>query len=154
MAKEYRTMRNDVTLPYQWALGKTWSRFFDGLKDGRIQGTKCAGCGRVYVPARSFCPECFTDMTQWVDVKPEGKILTWTLVREKYLGQVQDPPYVVALIQLDGSDCGFTHFIGGFDLSDAGQLKRKLKTGAKVKAVWSPVKNADIRDIACFVPVE
>jgi uncharacterized protein len=154
MAKEYRTVRNDVALPYQWALGKTWTRFFDGLKEERIQGTKCAGCGRVFVPARAFCPGCLTDMTEWVDVKPEGKIITWTLVKAKYYGQVKEPPYIVALIKLDGADCGFSHFIGGFDLSDAKLIKQKLKTGAKVKAVWRSGKKADILDIACFVPVK
>lgn len=154
MAKEYRTIRNDVALPYQWALGKTWTRFFDGLKDEKIQGTKCSGCGRVYVPARSFCPMCSTDMTEWVDVKPEGRIVTWTVVREKYYGQVKEPPYVVALIQLDGADCSFCHFIGGIDLSDAKQVRQKLRAGAKVKAVWSAEKKADIHDIACFAPVK
>ncbi len=48
MAKEYRTIRNDVALPYQWALGKTWTRFFDGLKEEKIWGTKCAQCGKVF----------------------------------------------------------------------------------------------------------
>ena len=154
MAKEYRTIRNDVALPYQWALGKTWPRFFDGLKEEKIRGTKCADCGRVYVPARTFCPVCFTDMTQWVDVKPEGKIVTWTLVREKYYGQVKEPPYVVALIKLDGADCGFSHFIGGIDLSDAKQVRQKLKTGAKVKAVWRSGKNGNIADIEYFTPIK
>lgn len=154
MAKEYRTIRNDVALPYQWALGGTWSRFFDALKEEKIGGTKCNGCGRVYVPARSFCPECFTDMTEWVDVKPEGKIITWTLVKAKYYGQVKEPPYIIALIKLDGADCCFSHFIGGFDLSDAKLIRKKMKTGAKVRAVWRPEKKADIHDIACFAPVK
>lgn len=150
MAKEYRTIRNDVALPYQWALGKTWAGFFDGLKEEKIRGTKCAGCGKVYVPARSFCPECYTDMTEWVDVKPEGKIISWTLVKARYYGQVRTPPYVTALIKLDGADCGFIHFVDGFDVSDARQVKRKLKTGTKVKAVWRSEKKSDIHDISHF----
>ncbi|MBP8985651.1 MAG: Zn-ribbon domain-containing OB-fold protein [Syntrophobacterales bacterium] len=154
MVKEYRTIQGNVTLPYQWAPGKTWNRFFDGLKDEKILGTKCADCGRVYVPARTFCPSCLSYMTQWVEVKPEGSILSWTLVRASYYGQVKEPPYVVALIRLDGSDCGFSHFVGGLDLSDPEQLKRKLKTGTKVKAVWRADKKADIYDIAYFAPVK
>jgi uncharacterized OB-fold protein len=153
MVREYRTIRNDVALPYQWALGKTWTRFFDGLTEERILGTKCADCGKVYVPARSFCPGCFTDRLEWVEVKPEGKILSWTLVKAKYYGQVKAPPYAVALIRLDGADGGFHHFIGGFDLSDDKQVKQKLRTGAKVRAVWRSEKKADIHDIACFAPV-
>lgn len=154
MAKEYRTIRNDVALPYQWALGKTWSRFFDGLNEEKILGTKCAQCGKVFVPARTFCPECFTDMTDWVEVKAEGEILTWTLVTAKYYGQVKEPPYIVATIQLEGADCGFHHFIGGVNLADLKKMRQRLKAGMKVKAIWRPEKRADIFDIACFEPVK
>jgi uncharacterized OB-fold protein len=154
MAKEYRTIRNDVALPYQWALGKTWTRFFDGLKEEKIWGTKCAPCGKVFVPARTFCPDCLKDMTEWVEVGQEGKIITWTLVRAKYFGQVKEPPYIIAQIRLTGSHCGFHHFIGGIDMGDVKKMKQKLKAGAKVKAVWSSEKKADIHDIAYFAPVK
>jgi uncharacterized OB-fold protein len=154
MAKEYRTIRNDVALPYRWALGRTWARFFDGLKEEKILGTKCAECGKVFVPARTFCPECFKDMAEWVEVKPEGKVVTWTLVKAKYYGQIKEPPYIVATIQLAGTDCGFHHFIGGIDLADFKKVRQKLKRGAKVKAVWSVEKKADIYDISQFVPIK
>ncbi|MBP1700096.1 MAG: hypothetical protein H6Q41_5284 [Deltaproteobacteria bacterium] len=123
MAKEYRTIRNDVALPYQWALGRTWTRFFDGLKEEKILGTKCSRCKKV-----------------------------WTLVKARYYGQVKEPPYIIATIQLDGTDCGFHHFIGGIDLSDIKKVNQELKAGARVKAVWRPEKKADILDIACFEP--
>ncbi len=154
MPKEYRTIRGDVALPYKWALGKTWTRFFDGLKEEKILGTKCTQCGKVFVPARTFCPVCLSDMAEWVEVKPEGEILTWTFVSAKYYGQVKDPPYIIATIKLVGTDCGFHHFIGGVDLSDAKQVRQKLKTGTKVKAVWRPEKKAEILDIAYFAPLK
>lgn len=152
MAKEYRTVRNDVALPYQWALGRTWTRFFDGLKDEKILGTKCSQCKKVFVPARSFCPDCFSDLTVWVEVEPAGKVLTWTLVKARYFGQVKEPPYIIATIQLDGTDCGFHHFIGGIDLNDIKKVNEKLKAGARVRAVWRPEKKAEILDIDCFEP--
>jgi len=154
MSKEYRTIRNDVALPYQWALGKTWTRFFDSFKEEKILGTKCTQCGKVFVPARTFCPECFTDMAEWVEVKPEGKVLTWTLVTAKYYGQVKEPPYIVATIQLVGTDCGFHHFIGGVDLADLKRMRQRLKTGAKVKAVWSQEKNGTIADVQYFTLIK
>jgi hypothetical protein len=154
MAKEYRTIRNDVALPYKWALGKTWARFFDGLKEEKIRGTKCAQCGKIFVPARAFCPECFMDMTEWVEVGQEGKIITWTLVNTKYYGQVKEPPYIAATIQLAGTDCGFHHFIGGIELSDIKKVRQALKAGAKVKAVWRSEKKADIDDIEYFAPIK
>ena len=92
-------------------------------------------------------------MTEWVEVKPEGKVLTWTLVNTKYDGQVKEPPYIVATIQLAGADCGFHHFIGGIELADIKKVRRTLKTGAKVKAVWRSGKNGNIADIEYFAPI-
>ena len=152
MEKEYKTIRNDVALIYQWALGKTWMRFFEGLRKEKILGTKCTQCGKVFVPARTFCPVCFTDMEEWVEVKPEGRVLTWTIVTAKYYGQVKEPPYIVATIQLDGTNCGFHHFIGGLNFADLKKMGEMLKTGAKVRAVWSQEKHADIYDISHFKP--
>lgn len=152
MAKEYRTIRNDVALPYQWALGKTWTRFFDGLREEKILGTRCRKCARIFVPARTCCPNCFVDMKEWVEVGTEGRLVSWTVVREKYHGQVKEPPYIAAIIKLAGSDCGFHHFIGGLDLEDMKTVTQKLKPGAKVKAVWRTEKKSDMNDIAYFAP--
>ncbi len=153
MAKEYRTIRNDVALPYRWALGPVWTRFFDGLKEEKILGTKCKKCGKVFVPARPFCPNCLEDMDEWVEVGKEGTVESWTLVNNRYYGQVKEPPYAMALIHLNGADCNFSHFVGGFDLSDVDKVRGKIKAGTKVKAVWNKEKNADIYDIAYFEPV-
>lgn len=154
MAKEYRTVSNNVALPYAWALGKTWTRFFDGLKEEKIWGTMCGNCKKVYVPARSFCPECLKDMEEWVQVKDEGTVVSWTLVNSRYHGQAKKPPYIIALIRLSGADNLFVHNIEGYDLSDIKKVRKGLKKGTKVRAVWSSGKNGDISDIAHFAPAK
>ena len=40
-SKEYKTGKQDIILPYKWAMGQTWMRFFDGLKEEKIFGTRC-----------------------------------------------------------------------------------------------------------------
>ena len=154
MAKEYRTTPNNVALPYRWALGGVWTKFFDELKEEKIVGTRCDKCGKVFVPARPFCPGCLGDMKEWVEVAQEGTIESWNLVRNKFHGQVKEPPYAMALIHLDGADNNFVHFVGGVDLSDVKKAGKKIKIGTRVKAVWSENKNADIYDIAYFEPVK
>jgi uncharacterized protein len=153
MPKEYRTTPNNVALPYRWALGKTWTRFFDGLKEEKIFGTKCKKCGKVYVPARSFCPECLDAMEEWVEVGQVGTIVSWSMVCNTFHAQVKEPPYLQALIRLKGCDNDFFHLIGGIDLANSKDVLRKIKIGSKVKAVWSETKNADINDISYFTPV-
>ena len=154
MTKEYETTINSVTLPYRWALGPAWTKFFDGLKEEKIYGARCRKCKKVFVPARSFCPDCFADIDEWADVSQEGTLQSWTLVKKSHYGQVRRPPYVLGLIRLDGADCDFVHFIGGIDASDTKKMREKMKAGTRVKAIWSKEKNANINDISYFKPVK
>lgn len=153
MPKEYRTTPNNVALPYRWALGKYWTGFFDGLKKRKILGTKCKKCGKVLVPARAFCPYCLEDMNKWVEVSQVGTVRSWNLVRKSFYGQVKEPPYLMALIRLDGADCDLVHFLGGLSLSDTQKVKKKIGIGTKVKAVWARKREGTIYDIAYFKPV-
>jgi hypothetical protein len=150
MTKEYETIINSVSLPYRWALGPSWTRFFDGLKEEKIYGTECKKCKKVFVPAKSFCPDCYEDLDKWSEVGHTGTLKTWTVVEKSYHGQTKEPPYVIGLIRLDGADCDFIHFIGGIDEKS----RKKLKQGTKVKAVWSQEKHADIYDISYFKPLK
>lgn len=154
--EDVRTVTGYICLTYEWTLSPTDVRFFDELKNGRIMGTKCPECGRVLVPARKFCPRCFVDTTEWVEVSDEGIIETSTLVGEKlqFEGQPMKPPYGLAIIKLDGADVGLSHFIGGIDFSDPEKAMEKMKPGMRVKAVWSEERRGRITDIQYFKPLE
>jgi hypothetical protein len=154
MAKEYRTLHTTVDLPYELAFGATLTRFFDGLSEEKILGTRCPKCGRVLVPARSFCPRCFIDLDQWVEVGQMGTVETWSLVSYRYFGMAKTPPYITALIRLDGADVSLTHLVGGIDLSSLEMVRTHLSIGTRVKAVWAKEKPGSIFDIEYFVPVE
>jgi len=153
MAEEYRIMKAQVVVPYELALGGTWSYFFDCLKEEKIMGKKCKTCKRVFVPPRSFCPRCFEDMDEWVEVKQEGTIETWVLVNMPFFAQQLKIPFISAQIRLDGSDTGFIHQIAGIDLSNFDKVREVVKLGGRVRAVWSKEKKGNILDIAYFEPI-
>ena len=153
MSKEYRTLQTEVRLPYELAYGATWSRFFDGLQEKKIYGTKCKKCNRVLVPARSFCPRCFVDTDEWIELSAEGTVMAYVYVNYKFYGQPVEPPYIGALIKLDGADVGFLHLIGGFDLSDFEVVRKKMKKGIRVKAAWNDDRKGHIFDIKYFEPI-
>ena len=64
------------------------------------------------------------------------------------------PPFIGALIKLDGTDVNFLHLIGGFDLSDPEHVRKTVKNGMKVKALWNDEKKGTIMDIKYFTPVK
>ena len=153
MAKHFHTKEHDVWLPYKFAIGPVFKQFYDGLQQEKILGNKCPKCGKILVPARTFCPECFVDMDEWVEVSQEGEIVTWTVAADEFFGMPSNPPFVGALIRLDGTECNFLHLIGGFVLNNQDILRSKIKQGVKVRAVWSNEKRGHMLDIKYFEPI-
>lgn len=152
--EEVKTVREgEITLPYRWVVGPAGVRFFQGLKEKKILGTKCHKCGRVLVPGRKFCPRCFVELFDWVEVSDEGTIRTYAFVNYSFVGQPRDPPYIVATIDLDGADTGFSHYVMGIDFSDPEKVKDQVKIGMRVKAVWKEKREGAITDIDYFKPV-
>ena len=154
MAKHFNTALNNIWLPYHFALGPAFHRWFEGLKQEKILGNKCPKCKKVLVPARSFCPECNVDMGEWVEVSQEGQIVTYTIAHKDFYGAPSKPPFVYAMIRLDGTDCNFLHLVGNVDLSDPKKLTSKITQGIRVKAVWNKEKKGHMLDLKYFQPVK
>jgi hypothetical protein len=154
MAEEKsKVLEGMISLPYRWALGPVFTRFFEEFKDKKIMGTRCPKCNRVLVPARRFCPRCFEDTTEWVQVSDRGTIKTWSLITFEFSGQPKKPPYLQGLVDLDGADTALAHFIGGVDLSDLEKVKNKVKIGMRVEAKWRDERQGNIFDIKYFEPI-
>jgi uncharacterized OB-fold protein len=151
--KGHAILETEASLRYESATGPTWWRYFEEFKKERIFGTRCPACKRVLVPARSFCADCFVAMDEWVQVSNEGQVLGWSLTNYHYFGMPTDPPFISAEIRLDGSDSNFYHLVGGFDLTDLELVRRTMKIGTRVRAVWKKEKTGSILDIDYFEPI-
>jgi len=57
------------------------SKFFKGLLDGKIWGTRCPKCGDTWVPVRTHCwnLDCDLERTEWVEMPLTAKVHTWTI---------------------------------------------------------------------------
>ena len=69
-----------------------------------LKGTKCGNCGKVYFPARSFCPECrrasMGKMEEYY-VCRTGKVFSFSVVHEAPEVNNLQKPYVVAMVKTD-----------------------------------------------------
>ena len=154
MNKEYRTIETEVRLPYRLAYGETWTRFFEGMKEEKLYASRCSKCNRVLVPARTFCPRCFIDTDEWLEASQEGTVVAWGLTNYRYFAQPIEPPFISALIKLDGTDVNFLHLIGGFEMTNLDEVKKRVWNGQRVKAVWEEEKLGHILDIKYFTPID
>ncbi len=152
--KECDVITDEIKVDYEIAYGPTWLKFLDGMKEEKIIGSRCPKCSRILVPARSYCPRCYDEVHSFVEVSQVGSIVSWALTEYEYFGMPTKPPFIGALIRLDGTDSNFLHLIGGIDLSDSELVRRTVKNGMKVKAVWNVDKKGHILDIKYFTPVK
>ncbi|HOM07538.1 MAG TPA: Zn-ribbon domain-containing OB-fold protein [Syntrophales bacterium] len=140
------TLKGQIAVPYTWWAGDTASRFFTALRDeGKILGTRCPECRKVFVPARRSCSRCFVEMDQWVELPPEGVVEAFTIVRYAHPIQPAEPPFAYVLVKLDGADVSFLHIVKK-DLQDLG-------VGRRVRAVFKEKRDGHILDIDAFEPV-
>ncbi|MFH0959740.1 MAG: Zn-ribbon domain-containing OB-fold protein [Pseudomonadota bacterium] len=153
MEAQSRILKGYVSLPYNWSMGPTTTRFYEEFKNKRIMGTRCEKCNRVLIPARRFCSDCFVETPEWVEVSDEGTIRTWVLIGFSYEGQPKEPPYILGIINLDGADVGLPHFVGGVNLDNVKEVAEKVRIGGRVKAVWKDNREGNILDIDYFTPI-
>jgi hypothetical protein len=151
---EEELIRVPITMNLQWnyAAGRYFSRLFQALKnEGKILAVKCSRCGRVYLPPRPVCGNCFAEMQEWVEVSHQGTVRAFTVVHIPFLdpstGQPRAVPFGMALIQLDGADTTLNHYLGGIELT-------KLRIGQRVEAVFRQERQGTMSDILYFKPVE
>lgn len=66
----------------------------------RLLASKCAACGELFFPPRHRCARCSAVELTETALSAEGRLYTWTVVRELggRSGEVQ--PYAVGVLQL------------------------------------------------------
>jgi uncharacterized OB-fold protein len=135
-------------LRYSNSAGPLRSKFLLYLRDhNKITGTKCADCGRVYVPARSTCITCFRNMEDLIEVSDEGTLQTFTIVYKREPVHPTGVPFAYGIIRLDGASTGLVHRLGEVEFN-------KIRIGMRVKAVYADSPKGDINDIKYFKPMD
>ena len=136
-----------MALPYQYFAGTVGSKFLVELRDEKkILGMKCEKCNKVFIPPRATCERCFSDLKDnWVEISDTGVVTGFTVIRYKEPYQPKEPPYVLALIKLDGADTPLAHLLECGDAANA-------TVGMKVKAVFAEERIGSVLDISHFEP--
>ena len=140
--------RQALQVPYRYSMGATTSKFFIEIRDNRkILGIRCPACDVVYVPPRTTCGRCFSQLDEWVEVGDRGTLETYTRVYYSTPVQPVPAPFYYGIIKLDGADTGLAHLVGG--------LKGKEpKIGMRLQAVFKEDRQGNMLDISYFKPVE
>jgi uncharacterized OB-fold protein len=67
----------------------------------RLEAGKCDQCGYVAFPPRLICPECGAKNFTTINLKPQGRILTYTIIHVAAEQFDIETPYVVGIIETE-----------------------------------------------------
>jgi uncharacterized OB-fold protein len=139
-----------VTLPhrleYRLRGGTVWNHFIDGMAEGRIRGTRCSACGKVYVPPRGVCPADGLPATEWVDL-PDTGVLTTFAVNNVPAAGAPEVPFISGYVLLDGADIAMLVLVSDVPW-------QQVRLGMRVKAVWVPdaERTRSVKNLKWFAP--
>ncbi len=137
-----------IPIEYIYTYGLGLEKFFRAVKDkGQFLASRCEECRVTYFPARSFCERCLEKIEGTAAVSGAGAVYAYTVVHLNMDGSPKKEPVLVALIDVDGTDCRFLHFLTGVKADE-------VKVGMKVKPVLKAKKDrkGHIEDIVGFQP--
>jgi acetyl-CoA C-acetyltransferase len=138
---------------YAWDNGVALTTYLDGLKRGKIIGSRARASGRVVVPCRAFDEIAgLRPVDEYVELADTGTVQTYTLSHVDWdSSQLPDGKVnIFAVIALDGATDpqGLVHLLGQVDPKD-------VKIGMRVKAVWKAAdqREGSVTDIQYFRPI-
>ena len=108
----------------------------------RLEAGKCKKCGHAYFPPRLICPECKSKQFETIKLNPEGKLLTYTIIRiasDKFSIQA---PYAVGIVELNDG-VKLTTQIADVDFD-------KIKIGMKLKLVFRKIQDEGAAGLHCY----
>ncbi len=110
---------------YEYTVGPAGEQFFNGLKQNKIIGSKCPKCGKVFVPARLYCEDCFVKIENYVEIDTnEAYVDSCTIIYKDDEGNKLQNPIYIALIRFKSAKGGLLCYAEG-----------NVRPGAKAKIV-------------------
>jgi uncharacterized OB-fold protein len=111
----------------------TYEQYQQGLEQGKLLGLKCKRCDAVTFPPMAVCRECSGTDCEVTQLKGEGTLRTFTVVRVAPEGM--KPPYVVAMAELDEGPWVMGNLIGtNPNEADMSLMGQRVRLGTRVVA--------------------
>jgi len=144
-----RHWTDSIPLEYHYTAGVAGEEFRRELRDnGRFLVSKCSKCKSTYLPARMYCPDCFTEMKDQFPIDKPGYVYSFTSVNRNRSGSDTDWPITVGLMKFEGIKGGIVHLL---DADDPDQISIGMKVTPSLK---NPLERTGaITDILAFKPI-
>jgi uncharacterized protein len=103
-------MSNRLDLP---AVEDESRPYWEAAKQGKLLIKKCNACGEVHHYPRPFCPSCWSEDVEWLEVSGRGTVYTYSIVFRNDLPPFNEwGTYVPAVVQLEEGPRLMTNIVG------------------------------------------
>jgi uncharacterized OB-fold protein len=138
-------IRDIIKINYKYSMGGQSKFFLELMNNKKILGSKCTKCGKVWMPPRINCSDCYVH-AEWVEVKHTGTIEVSTIVWYTTSAFIKNIPYGTAYVRLDGASTALLQGIFSESL-----VPSKIKKGKRARAVFQKEREGKMTDFF-FVP--
>jgi uncharacterized protein len=80
----------------------TIEQFYKFMTHGRLMAGKCVKCGKIHLPPRPLCDNCYSQAFTWMQISGKGKLLTYTVIHVAPAQFQALAPYAVGIVELEG----------------------------------------------------
>ena len=145
---------------YKYKAPRLMEEFVQGLKERKLVGTLCRGCGKVIVPPRNLCGRCHRRMDGRRVVSNKGTITCFVCSAPMLKGKVKifgmDPVdmglvkegevVIPVFVKFDGSDSNVHTILTGADPD-------QVFIGMRVQAVFAQETKGALSDLEGVEPL-
>lgn len=109
------------------------SKFFKGLLEGKIWGTRCPKCGDIWVPIRTHCwnLDCNLEKTEWIEMPLTAKVHTWTVAGWSGRSSLKRLPIILVYAVIGNSKVAIANELHGIE-------PWNVEFGMPLKIVFKP----------------
>jgi len=79
----------------------TVEQFYKFLAQGKLMAGKCVKCGKIHLPPRPLCDNCYSKLFEWMQVNGKGKLVTYTVINVAPAQFQALAPYSVGIVEFE-----------------------------------------------------
>jgi uncharacterized protein len=79
----------------------TIEQFYKFMTQKKLMAGRCLKCGKMHLPPRLLCDNCYGQQFEWMQISGKGKLVTYTVIHVAPQQFQALTPYAVGIVQLE-----------------------------------------------------
>ncbi len=82
----------------------TAAKYHQFIREGKLMGIQCKGCGQKIIPPRPICLNCGSTNFEWIEFGKEGKLTSFTEIHVVGIKWQNEAPILIGIVELEGGE--------------------------------------------------